>query len=145
MCLCVCVFMIIIHVELLWYNEASWGASAALNLCCPSSFIKHTQKCMQARPQTHKHTQIRQISNLPEQRKHKHTTPRTLAHVNIQFRVAGLLSGFLSAYTQLRASKSQVRNAKLCQLQNNTGRNAYVIIYLIQHLPLLTCRSSLVS
>lgn len=38
----VCVFMIIIHVELLWYNQASWGASSVLNLCCPSSFIKHT-------------------------------------------------------------------------------------------------------
>lgn len=96
---CLCVFMIIIHVELLWYNEASWGISTALNLCCPSSFIKHTLKCMQARPQTHKHTKIRQISNLSEQCKHKHTTPRTLAHVNIQFIVAGLVSGFLSAYT----------------------------------------------
>lgn len=60
-CLCVCVFMIIIHVELLWYNEASWGASAALNLCCPSSFIKHTEKCRPARPWTHKHTKISQV------------------------------------------------------------------------------------
>lgn len=65
MCVCVCVFMIIIHAELLWYNEASWGTSTVLNLCCPSSSIKHTHKCMQARLWTHKHTQIRQVSNLP--------------------------------------------------------------------------------
>lgn len=30
---------------------------------------------------------------------HQHTTPRTLAHVNIHFAVAGLVSGFLAAYT----------------------------------------------
>lgn len=42
-----------------------------------------------------KHTQIRQISNLTEQCKHKHTAPGTLTRVNIQFIGAGFLSAYM--------------------------------------------------
>lgn len=52
------------------------------------------------------HTQIRQISNLPEPRKHKHTTPCALTHVNIQLVVVGLVSGFLTTYTPLTETES---------------------------------------
>lgn len=94
-----CVLVIIIHAELLWYDEASWGASAALNLCCPSSFIKHTQR--NAREKI-VNTWSRSMSKLAEQRE------QSLGRVNMQFRAAGCSETLPSSSSQSTEHTCQI-------------------------------------